>query len=99
MRSLLTAIFVATMLISGSSMAGDYVSEIRVYYPSGEPNRGARVSLGFFGMMSGTSKSFYTDKNGIAFVEHSARGKAEIYVNGNSKGTFQSPGKAVVTAK
>jgi len=69
-----------------------YTSKITVYQYS-KPAKGIKVSLEFW---SGFSKNFYTDANGVAFVQHSSKGKATIYVKGMRKGKMNTPGQDVI---
>ncbi len=69
-------------------------SMIYVQYRSGSKPKGKKVTLGF---STGLTKAFFTDKEGMAIVEHSSKGKATVYVSGSNKGTFRAPGTYVVT--
>lgn len=40
----------------------------------------------------GLTKQFYTDNNGIAYVEHASSEIANIYLNGSNLGTLRAPG-------
>lgn len=71
-----------------------YYSKIHVQHQSGTKATGKRVSLDFH--YGGITKGFYTDRKGVALIEHSSRGKATIYVSGSNKGTFNAPGETVV---
>jgi len=77
---------------------GKYISIVYVQYKSGSKPKGVRVSLSISGglLSGGTTKTFYTDKDGRAMIEHSSTGKATVYVNGIKKGTFRVPGETVV---
>ena len=69
-------------------------SMVYVQFSDGSKPKGKKVVLGF---SSGITKAFYTDRDGLAVVEHSSKGKATVYVSGSKKGTFKSPGTFVVT--
>lgn len=75
-----------------------YRSIVYVQYKDGTKPKGIRVSLSIEGglLSGGTTKSFYTDREGRAIIEHASRGKATVYVKGNKKGTFNAPGETVV---
>jgi len=67
---------------------------IYVQFKDGSKPKGMKVSLGF---STGVSKPSFTDRDGVAIVEHASTGKAIVYVRGSNKGTFHAPGKFVVT--
>jgi len=67
-------------------------SRIKVYR-NNRPVNGIRVTLEFW---SGFSKAFYTNAEGVAFVQHSSTGEATIYVDGKSRGKMRTPGEEVV---
>ena len=69
-------------------------SMIYVQYRDGSKPKGTRVRLGF---SLGVTKNFFTDKEGLAIVEHASTGKATVYVSGSDKGSFNAPGTFVVT--
>ena len=69
-------------------------SMIYVQYKDGSKPKGTRVMLGF---SLGVTKNFFTDKDGVAIVEHASTGKATVYVSGSDKGSFNAPGKFVAT--
>lgn len=69
-------------------------STITVQHRDGSTASGKKVVLGF---SSGLTKPAYTDKHGVAVVEHASSGKATIYVSGDDVGTFHAPGRAAVT--
>ena len=75
------------------------MSTICVYYPDGSNASSCRVRLGFHGFLSGMSKDAYTNSYGEANIEHSSKGKADIYVQGKKCGTFRAPGRTTVTYK
>ena len=68
-------------------------STIHVSYRDGSKPKGIRVVLGFSG---GTTREFYTDRNGDVVVEHASTGRADVYVSGNKVGTFHAPGETAV---
>lgn len=69
-------------------------STIIVQHHDGSAAKKVRVVLGF---ATGNTDGVYTDGNGRAVVEHSAIGKAAVYVNGKQEERFSAPGKCVVT--
>ena len=69
-------------------------SMIYVQYKYGSKPKGKRVTLGF---RPGVTKAFFTDREGLAIVEHTSTGKATVYVSGSDKGAFNAPGTFVVT--
>lgn len=69
-------------------------SMIYVQYSDGSKPKGTRVTLGF---SLGVTKDFFTDRDGLAIVEHASTGKATVYVSGSDKGSFNAPGTFVVT--
>lgn len=71
-------------------------SKIHVQYADGSKARGARVVLGFSGLLGGMTKTVYSDTHGEALVQHSSSGNAIIYVNGNECGKMSAPGETVV---
>jgi hypothetical protein len=69
-------------------------SVIYVRYGDGSKPKGTKVVLGFSSRMT---RPAYTDREGMAIVEHASIGKATVYVSGSAKGTFQAPGSFAVT--
>lgn len=73
-------------------------SIVKVYnnkYGKWEAN--AKVVLGWNGIASvGHSRPVYTNSQGIATIEHSSSGKAEVYVNGKLMGHMKTPGSYLV---
>lgn len=55
--------------------------------------QGARVVLGF---SNGVTDSVYTDSDGEAVIEHLGSGNATVYVNGQDKGSMNTPGRKLV---
>ena len=74
-------------------------SIVKVYNSGlGKWEKNARVVLCWDGFLNaGMSRAVYTDANGIAEVQHSSSGKADIYINGKRCGTMQTPGSKTVT--
>lgn len=57
---------------------------------------GVKVVLGWDGITSlGMSKPVYTSANGMAVIEHSSTGRAEVYIGGSFVGKMDTPGSAV----
>lgn len=77
---------------------GKYRSIVYVQYKSGSKPKGVKVSLSISGglLSGGTTKTYYTDRDGRAIIEHSSTGTATVYVSGSKKGTFKVPGETVV---
>lgn len=73
-----------------------------VIYKNGKRvGSGYKVSLEFVGglLSGGFTDNFYTNSDGVAYVEHASEGAVKIYVNGNwsdhrTKG--KAPGKITV---
>jgi|GEM_PF-2006766 len=78
---------------------GDKLSEVRVYHRDGSAASGLRVALGFDGLFGGVTVAVYTDRNGVALIEHASSGKAHVYVDGSDVQTFDAPGRTVVRLK
>ena len=71
-----------------------YHSKIFVEYRSGGSKaEGKKVTLGFSG---GMTKPAFTDRYGVAIVEHDTVGRATVYVSGSRLGEFHAPGETVV---
>lgn len=68
-------------------------SKINVQYRDGSKPKGVKVVLGFSG---GMTKPAYTDSQGVAVVDHSSTGRADVYVSGSKVGSLQVPGETVV---
>jgi len=65
-------------------------------YRNGNPASNIKVSLEFTGFTNmGFTKSFYTNNDGVAYVEHSSTGVANVYLNGSKKGSLKTPGQEV----
>jgi hypothetical protein len=73
-----------------------HLSKIHVSYHDGSKPKGAKVVLGFTGMLGGMTKAAYTDAYGVALVEHASTGNADVYVSGNKVGSLRAPGQTVV---
>jgi len=43
----------------------------------------------------GFTSLFYTNSDGVAYVEHSSTGRANVYINGSKKGGINTPGQEV----
>ncbi len=73
-------------------------SIIKVYNTRlGQWEQNAKVVLGWDGFVNlGMSDAVYTDRNGTAVINHSATGKATIYVNGCKIGTMETPSSVTV---
>lgn len=71
-------------------------SRITVRWKDGSAATSARVVLGFSG---GMTKPAFTDRNGVAVVEHRSTGSADIYVRGSKVGSLRTPGSASVTIR
>jgi len=71
-------------------------SKIHVSYGDGSKPKGTKVVIGFTGPLGGMSKPAYTDQYGVAIVEHSSTGNADVYVSGNKVGSFHAPGETAV---
>lgn len=69
-------------------------STIHVQYRDGSTPTGARVVLGF---SSGMTQAGFTDRHGVATVEHSSTGRADVYVSGRKYHSFHAPGHTTVT--
>lgn len=67
------------------------ISKITVYR-YGKPAKSVKVSLEF---SMGFTKNFYTNSDGIAFVEHSSTGNATVYIDGMRKGSLKTPGQDI----
>lgn len=73
-----------------------HVSKIHVSYRDGSKPKGTKVVLGFTSMLGGMTKPAYTDAYGIALVEHSSTGNADVYVSGTKVGSLHAPGDTAV---
>ncbi len=71
-------------------------SRIQVQFRDGSKPSGTKVVLGFSG---GMTKPAYTDRGGVAIVEHASTGTADIYVSGSKVGSLRAPGSASVTIR
>ena len=69
-------------------------SMVYVQYKDGSKPKGTKVVLGF---SAGMTKPAFTDKDGMAIIEHQSTGQATVYVSGSKKGSFRAPGTFVVT--
>lgn len=72
-------------------------SRIIVSYTAGGAAKRVRVVLGFHGLLRGMSKTCYTNSQGVAVIEHSGKGRADVYVGGKKYHSFLTPGTTAVT--
>lgn len=73
------------------------VSIVHVQHRDGSPARQVRVVLGFEGFFGGMTRETYTDRDGVAVVEHPSAGRAKVYVSGKAYHSFHAPGRTAVT--
>lgn len=67
-------------------------SKITVYR-NGQPVYNVKVTLEYTGMtQAGFTSPAYTNSSGVAMVNHSSTGKANVWVNGSKKGSMNTPG-------
>jgi hypothetical protein len=72
-------------------------SKVIVQYKDGAKAPGVKVSLSISGTLSGgVTKNAYTDRHGVAIIEHESQGTAKVLVNGTIKTTIHAPGETVV---
>lgn len=73
-------------------------SIIKVYNgKTSEWEKNARVVLSWNGIANlGNTKPVYTDSDGIAIINHSSTGRAEVYINGRSYGSIITPGNRLI---
>jgi ribose 5-phosphate isomerase len=70
-------------------------SIVKVYNSRyGKWAKGARVVLGF---SMGMTTAVYTNEQGIAVVNHSSTGQADVYIDGKEVGKMRCPGEATFT--
>jgi len=70
-------------------------SKITVYR-NGNPAKNIKVTLEYSGFsQNGFTSPEYTNSNGVAFIEHSSTGNATVYINGQSKGSLNTPGEDI----
>jgi len=69
-------------------------SHVTVRWKDGSPATGIRVRLGF---TLGLTQDDFTDRYGVATIEHSTTGTATVYVRGDRCGTLRAPGSTSVT--
>lgn len=72
------------------------VSRVIVQYRGGAKASHMKVQLGFIGFLKGMSRPVYTDRDGVAVIEHSSSGEADVYVSGRRIGRLRAPGETVV---
>ena len=70
-------------------------STIYVQFKDGSKPKGMKVTISISG--GGVSKPAFTDRDGLAIVEHASVGRARVYVRGRDMGSFRAPGKFAVT--
>lgn len=64
---------------------------------NGSKPKGQRVVLSIAGVLSGgMTKAVYSNSDGVAVIQHSSKGKAELYVNRKSHGTMRVPGEKYI---
>lgn len=73
-------------------------SIVKVYNARyGQWEENAEVVLGWDGFINlGMSRPSYTNREGIAVIEHSSKGEATIYVNGKKVGEMYTPGSSTI---
>ena len=75
-------------------------SVIIVQWKGGGCVKDAKVTIEFpvlhHPLDAGFTKTYYTDKDGEAVIEHSKTGRATIYVNGKVVDSFDAPNKKLV---
>ena len=60
------------------------------------PAKNVGVSLEYTGISSqAMTRTFITNPEGVAYVEHSSSGEANVYLNGSLKGNMRTPGQEV----
>lgn len=65
------------------------------YKSSGRPCNSAKVTISFDGLLRGTSKTLYSDSDGMCHFDNDP-GKGTVYVNGSSRHTGRIQGITVV---
>ncbi len=85
----------AKAIVDECPAAGDHTTTVIVYKDGKRVGSGYKVSLEFVGglSVSGFTKNFYTNSDGIAYVEHASEGTVKVYVDGNWS-DHQTKGKA-----
>jgi len=74
-----------------------YYTKVIVQYNNGTKAQGARVALSISGVLSGgVTNFFYTDRYGVAIIQHESRGSAKVMVKGTTRATVQVPCETVV---
>jgi hypothetical protein len=70
---------------------------VKVVYGSGQPAKGSRVRLGFYGLSRGMTDEVYTDSDGVARISGYDEGEADVYVDGRTaiSHEYMSDGKQV----
>ncbi|MCB0644680.1 MAG: hypothetical protein KDC44_23710 [Phaeodactylibacter sp.] len=65
-------------------------------YKNGKLATNVKVVLEFTGLTNmGFTKAHYTNAQGVAFVEHSSTGIANVYLNGSKNGSLRTPGQEI----
>ncbi len=71
------------------------ISKVTIYRNQ-TPARGVRISLEYNGLFqSGFTSNYYTNDEGVAYIENVSTGKATVYINGESNRTMMTPGSEV----
>ena len=65
------------------------------YKASGRPCKGAKVTVGFDGLLRGMSKTLYSDSDGMCHFDNDP-GNGTVYVNGSGTHTGRLQGVTVV---
>jgi len=64
---------------------------------TGSPINGVRVALSISGVFSGgVTPNTYTNRQGIAEIQHESTGSAKVMVRGTTRTTIQAPGQTTV---
>lgn len=63
---------------------------------NGQPAANIKITLEYTGLtQSGFTSPAYTNSDGIALVEHSSTGKANVYINGSKIRSIDTPGSHI----
>lgn len=68
-------------------------SKVYVEYRLGGKAINKKVTLGF---NWGVTSPAFTDRYGVAIIQHESVGRAKVFVNGYKVGEFNAPGETVV---
>lgn len=87
--------------INESETIKEHTTKIVIYKNGDRVGSGYKVSLRFVGgLLPGYwSDNFYTDSDGVAYIEHNGEGSVEVYVNGdwsNHRTKGKAPGTITV---